>query len=203
MNIKILFSAALISSLAFVSCKKELEPQADSIPMAATPNSPQMAQPVAQPIPRPVQQPMPVQVTQQAQTVAKGMNPPKGQPGHRYDIPIGAPLSTPIQMVKGTIVERPTPPAGQPATANTPITINSKGEVVGGSNNGKYRITTTTVPATAKSNVPPMLQAPPTDATPATTTAATINSKGEVTGGNGKFKVTTINNNAPPPTKTN
>ena len=36
-------------------------------------------------------------VGQQNITTAPGMNPPHGQPNHRCDIPVGAPLSTPVQ----------------------------------------------------------------------------------------------------------
>ena len=44
--------------------------------------------------------------------VAEGMNPPHGEPGHRCDIPVGAPLST---------------PAGQAAPQNTAAPANQGG----------------------------------------------------------------------------
>ena len=37
---------------------------------------------------------------QQALQYASGSNPPHGQPSHRCDIPVGAPLSTPLQSKK-------------------------------------------------------------------------------------------------------
>jgi hypothetical protein len=42
------------------------------------------------PVPTTVTQPQPVA------TVANGLNPPHGQPGHRCDIPVGSSLSQPV-----------------------------------------------------------------------------------------------------------
>lgn len=80
-------------------CKKDLEPQDASGNPAASPAPEMQAQNVAPQIaPTPPQQPVgqttavtPGQVTQ----VANGMNPPHGQPNHRCDIPVGAPLNSP------------------------------------------------------------------------------------------------------------
>lgn len=55
-------------------------------------------------------------VTQPATTAtAKGMNPPHGQPGHRCDIAVGAPLNSPAQS---TAVQQP----GAVKTTVTPST---------------------------------------------------------------------------------
>lgn len=115
-----------IIAIAFLSCKNEekqtpkvvvpfyqvtnqqqnqtVPNQGQSLyPEASAPNTANQAQATA-----------PVQV-------AKGMNPPHGQPGHRCDIPVGAPLnspittktaSTPIVTQPGvTMVSSPTVPA--------------------------------------------------------------------------------------------
>jgi hypothetical protein len=48
--------------------------------------------------------------------VAKGMNPPHGQSGHRCDIPVGSPLNTPIANTNS---------ANTPVVSNTNITVPS------------------------------------------------------------------------------
>jgi len=62
-------------------------------------------------------------------TVAPGMNPAHGQPGHRCDIAVGAPLNskpaatTPVTTQPGTVLPQPTPvvtPAA-PASASTTV----------------------------------------------------------------------------------
>ena len=45
--------------------------------------------------------PVPTQVISNEQT-KPGMNPPHGQPGHRCEIPVGAPLNTPAQATTTT-----------------------------------------------------------------------------------------------------
>ncbi|UGS23833.1 hypothetical protein [Flavobacterium channae] len=89
--------ASVIVSMFFVSCKKDEE-------VKPTEEAQQTAQPFSgeewlkqrvggqgQPVQQPVQQ----QVQTQSQTqTAPGMNPPHGQPGHRCEIPVGAPLNS-------------------------------------------------------------------------------------------------------------
>jgi len=127
MNTKTILSLVFVASIFLTSCKKELEPQDSSeTPLteaAATPADPanpvQVAQPQVQatPAPAPVQTGQPVQQAPVAKT-APGMNPPHGQPNHRCDIAVGAPLNSP----KGQTP--PAPPAPKPATTvqkvNTP-----------------------------------------------------------------------------------
>ena len=47
-------------------------------------------------------------------TTAEGMNPPHGEPGHRCDIPVGAPLSSP-----------PSSPASSPSAPSSPAVVTS------------------------------------------------------------------------------
>ncbi|MFT3793633.1 hypothetical protein [Flavobacterium sp.] len=101
MKIQSLFGI-LLMGLSLTSCKKELEPQPSSATpsadVAQTPTQPNAApapgqQPVAQQVAAPQ---MTTQVTPgQPVKVAAGMNPPHGQPGHRCDIAVGAPLNSP------------------------------------------------------------------------------------------------------------
>lgn len=98
MKTKIFLSSLLAVSLFMVSCKKELQPQESAptetavidangnpAPAAQTMNTPAGQQPVVQ---QQMQQP-------QSQATAPGMNPPHGQPNHRCDIAVGAPLNSP------------------------------------------------------------------------------------------------------------
>ncbi len=55
--------------------------------------------------------------TATAQPVAAGMNPAHGQPGHRCDIAVGAPLNSPASKPAVTTTQTVTP-AAKPATEN-------------------------------------------------------------------------------------
>ena len=92
---KKLFLSLLISSLFLISCKKDEETK-------ITEETQQTAQPMTgeqwlkQRIGQPQVQPAQTQQTQQANSTETppGMNPPHGQPGHRCEIPVGAPLNS-------------------------------------------------------------------------------------------------------------
>jgi hypothetical protein len=64
-------------------------------------------------------------ITQQpaANATAKGMNPAHGQPGHRCDIAVGAPLNSPPAQVSSPVSNTNTPPS--PSIINTAPTINT------------------------------------------------------------------------------
>ena len=99
---------AAMATVALASCKQELMPQDSSSaqeaagPTASTqmptqvPPTGQPQQASAQPNMQPTMQP----VAQAPVKVAKGMNPPHGQPGHRCDIAVGAPLNSPAATAK-------------------------------------------------------------------------------------------------------
>ena len=120
----------LVVSFFSVSCKKDLKPQesdaatvaSDSVKPAPSenlgpqPNQPNPNQQVQNPqVQNPqMQNPQLQNNVQQSQNkVAKGMNPPHGQPNHRCDISVGAPLNTPVTNKSQTI----TPPIKQPGSA--------------------------------------------------------------------------------------
>lgn len=50
-----------------------------------------------------------VQTTAAPVVVAKGMNPSHGQPGHRCDIAVGAPLSSPAATTQQVVTKKNTP----------------------------------------------------------------------------------------------
>lgn len=87
------FTIALSISLTFLSCKEELQPQENSSAVraeqnaAATPQTPAPAQNTPQPAT--------TQATTASNTQEQGpLNPAHGQPGHRCDIAVGAPLTS-------------------------------------------------------------------------------------------------------------
>jgi hypothetical protein len=135
MNTK--FSLALFSAaLVLVSCKKELMPQdsspVDSTAVAAATQATQT--PAATPVPATAQM-LPNPQTNvnpappQPVAVGKGMNPAHGQPGHRCDIPVGAPLNSPAKT--GISPQKIIP--GQPINVNptagtaTPAVVTAPG----------------------------------------------------------------------------
>ena len=96
---------SVLSSILFVSCKKDeevkpaQETQQPTQPFSGEAwlkqrvgNQGQQVQPVQQ---------QTQQTTQAPTQTAPGMNPPHGQPGHRCEIPVGAPLnSKPAQSIQ-------------------------------------------------------------------------------------------------------
>jgi len=114
MNMKTIIASAFLASLVFTSCKKELEPQESAeTPVTETPSPDASTMEkqfeVQNPPAQTVQAPSPVQT--QAAPTAPGMNPPHGQPNHRCDIAVGAPLNSP----KGATPPPPPAPVQQPA----------------------------------------------------------------------------------------
>lgn len=110
----------LLSVTTLFSCKQELMPQessstpADSTAVAATPGQ-DSGMPQAQTLPM-TQSPQ-TSMTASPAPVAAGLNPAHGQPGHRCDIAVGAPLNSPAAA---------TPAASTPQkVTNSPMTISS------------------------------------------------------------------------------
>ncbi|MNE62017.1 hypothetical protein D3C80_1572720 [compost metagenome] len=90
--------------------------------MATTPTAQPVSQPVAQPVNQPVVSSTPVTVSTTAAApvtaTKKGMNPPHGQPGHRCDIAVGAPLnSAPAKPQTVTTTTTAAAPKAQPVAA--------------------------------------------------------------------------------------
>lgn len=96
MNSKTILGLLLSGSLFMVSCKKELQPQENPAPAEVTADG-TVATPVTDPAAMQMnaQPSQPVQAPQPVATTAPGMNPPHGEPGHRCDIAVGAPLNSP------------------------------------------------------------------------------------------------------------
>ena len=120
---KSFLSLLFVTALLFISCKKELEPQESTIPSKIVPfteaanTSPDQSVMPAQPLQTPnmtTQNAAPV-------AVAKGMNPAHGQPNHRCDIAVGAPLNSPVVPAKTSPVT-PQQNTAVPATIAAPNT---------------------------------------------------------------------------------
>lgn len=115
-----------VSSLLFVSCKKELEPQESTMPSKIVPfteaaNTQQNQAVIPSQSP---QNPNAVNQNTAVTTpvaVAKGMNPAHGQPNHRCDIAVGAPLNSPVVPAKTSPVS-PQQNTAVPATIAAPTT---------------------------------------------------------------------------------
>ncbi|MGV3696138.1 hypothetical protein [Flavobacterium sp.] len=133
MKSNVIFSSILSVSLLCVSCKKEetTETASDTpkqiiIPdVQATTNQNFGGQQQAQNIAVPQNQlPANTQVITPTQTqvpTKAGMNPPHGQPGHRCDIAVGAPLNSPVKAAAkpnggATITTMPTVTSTNTAT---------------------------------------------------------------------------------------
>ncbi|MDO8316520.1 MAG: hypothetical protein Q7T12_03255 [Flavobacterium sp.] len=104
---KTFLSLLFVIALLFVSCKKELEPQDSTIPSKIVPFTEAANQ---QQTTTPSQTPQnPNMVNQNTATstpvaVANGINPAHGQPNHRCDIAVGAPLNSPVVPAKSNPV---------------------------------------------------------------------------------------------------
>jgi hypothetical protein len=123
MNPKIFISSIVITSLLFVSCKKELEPQ------ESTPTSELIKLGLVKDTAKvkSVEAPQPQTNPNTVLGETKGLNPAHGQPGHRCDIAVGAPLNS-------------APTQGQTTTAQPTQTVQVNP-------NQKNMVTTTTTVA--------------------------------------------------------
>jgi hypothetical protein len=133
---KNLTTLLFIIPFVLTSCKNEAETKESTIPKVVVPFTqvaiPQQNQTVATPQPNQNQSVMyqnsgaqytttqnpatQVQTVVAPVKVAKGMNPSHGQPGHRCDIPVGAPLNSPIATGKTTAPQ---------VVSNTSVTVPS------------------------------------------------------------------------------
>jgi len=126
---KSFISLLFVTSLLFISCKKELEPQDSTIPSKIVPFTEAANQQQNQ-SGMPTQTPQnPNVVNQNAAVstpvaVAKGMNPAHGQPNHRCDIAVGAPLNSPVVPAKSNPVTTQTVQQQNNAASTTTVTPN-------------------------------------------------------------------------------
>ena len=137
---KIITAACILFICCFSSCDSK-QPDQDSTlggtepgkmtTPAATTSIPQNSMPTAPtqlPISgQPLVNPLPQQMVNQAiASPAPGMNPAHGQPNHRCDIAVGAPLNSAATKPATQTVQTVTPTAS-PVTATTPKTMTAPG----------------------------------------------------------------------------
>ena len=132
---------ALLATTTFIACNSSDEFDANLDKQVSKPSNAtnSMVQPSQTSSPAPILNPNPTSVNNNpvitstavatpTQTTPAGMNPPHGQPGHRCDLAVGAPLNS-------------TPAKTQPATNSTPQNITIKPSTTQTTTN-----TTTTAP---------------------------------------------------------
>ena len=136
------FSLLIATSLLTYSCKEESEapvsstpkeiimPRVQTLPIASPPNGTTAPTQTVQNV-----TPLPMPVIPQPVKVAKGTNPAHGQPGHRCDIAVGAPLNSPVKSNMATnapntpsapytITQTPSSPTPAATSATTPALLN-------------------------------------------------------------------------------
>ena len=125
---KTFLSLLFVSSILLTSCKKEVQPRNNAVPTNVVPFTEvgkQMKSEAA--ATTQVQQATntvnPNNATATSGPIAAGMNPAHGQPSHRCDIPVGAPLNSPAAATTSKpIVQQQSQPAPTAAvtTNSTP-----------------------------------------------------------------------------------
>lgn len=126
---KSFLSLLFVSSILLTSCKKEVEPQNNATPTNVVPftevgkqmESEASTATQAQQTTATVN---PNNAVATSGPVAAGMNPAHGQPSHRCDIPVGAPLNSPPASTasKPVVQQQNQPvPAAAVTTTSTPV----------------------------------------------------------------------------------
>ncbi|MFV8443174.1 hypothetical protein [Flavobacterium sp. LB2P44] len=110
---KYFLSLFIVSSLLLTSCKKETESKPNSTITNIVPFT-EVGRQMKNEASTANQQQQ--NTTIDPTTIAKGMNPAHGQPEHRCDIAVGAPLNSPAVAPQ----QNTTPPANTVTTATTP-----------------------------------------------------------------------------------
>ncbi len=106
MKTKISLSTLFVSTLLLVSCKKELVPQESSKATRATETTTSNKTINSTPL---QQSNTAAATSNSTQTTTGGINPAHGQPGHRCDVAVGAPLNSKPNSQTTQVV-----PSGQP-----------------------------------------------------------------------------------------
>lgn len=119
---KSFFILLFVTLLLLTSCKKEVESQ-NTTPTNLVPFTEVGRQMKTE---AEAASPQQQNTTEQATTTSTGMNPAHGQPGHRCDIQVGAPLNSPVPATaQQTTAIAPNPAPS--ATAQTEITPTAEG----------------------------------------------------------------------------
>lgn len=123
---QLLYSSAMVAALAFSSCSAEGtkntaadDAETDAILMNASPVSPGASSAQsATVLSSPAGQSKPTQGSTQAAKTLAATNPPHGEPGHRCDIEVGAPLNSPAAATTTPPAAQAQPAAAKPAASS-------------------------------------------------------------------------------------
>ena len=126
---KSFLSLLFVSSILLTSCKKEVEPQNNATPTNVVPFTEVGKQmkteaSTATQVQQTTNTINPNNAVATSGPVAAGMNPAHGQPSHRCDIPVGAPLnSPPASTASKPVVQQQNQPVPTSAvtTTSTPV----------------------------------------------------------------------------------
>lgn len=119
------------AGLLFTACNSSNKPEKDpslASPATEVSTTPASINSAAQETLENQAQPMPTTVTPGTGTLTAGLNPEHGQPNHRCDIPVGAPLSSPAPAATQAPVSTPVPAKVQPTMA-LPTTGAASGKI--------------------------------------------------------------------------
>ena len=123
---KSFLSLLFVSSILLTSCKKEVEPQNNATPTNVVPFTEVGKQmkteaSTATQVQQTTNTVNPNNAVANGGQVAAGMNPAHGQPSHRCDIPVGAPLnSPPAATTSKPVVQQQSQSAPTTAVTTTP-----------------------------------------------------------------------------------
>ena len=120
---KSFISLLFVSSLFIISCKSDREIKDSITPKNVVPFTVvgnQMKSDSQTTQTTQTQQTVPTPATTNTTVTAAGMNPAHGQPGHRCEIPVGAPLNTSATVSKPQNTVSPAPSAPTVTTSATP-----------------------------------------------------------------------------------
>jgi hypothetical protein len=126
---KSFLSLLFVSSILLTSCKKEVEPQNNATPTNVVPFTEVGKQmkteaSTATQVQQTTNTVNPNNAVANGGQVAAGMNPAHGQPSHRCDIPVGAPLNSPPASTanKPVVQQQNQPvPTSSSVTTSTPV----------------------------------------------------------------------------------
>ena len=126
---KSFLSLLFVSSILLTSCKKEVEPQNTATPTNVVPFTEVGKQmkteaSTATQVQQTTNTVNPNNAVANGGQVAAGMNPAHGQPSHRCDIPVGAPLNSPPASTasKPVVQQQNQPvPTSSSVTTSTPV----------------------------------------------------------------------------------
>ncbi|HEX8562799.1 MAG TPA: hypothetical protein VF676_07460 [Flavobacterium sp.] len=185
---KVFYTAFIMGAITLISCKGELEPQESSAVAEATGAASPVAATAA------AQSNSAVTYQQTAQNTGQ-LNPAHGQPGHRCEIAVGAPLPGTAQPTQA-ITSAPTQVTPQMVTSGA---AQQPAKTAKGMNpaHGKpgHRCD---IAVGAPLNSAPATKPAAANPNPVTMSPATINSNGTVTPGSGTNVTTTTTSGATP-----